>query len=216
MGVEVGFEFYKFKNGKLEEENIIEDWDHIVCNYLNICGRCDATYLFVDLVERFNKSSSYKDDAKPEDKYYSYLLLNHPELDGYEDHSEQDNWDGWFRKYFFFSLKAFKSHFDFDNAQEKHDKLLKDLNEELVDMQKELESIRTHQENAKTKAAFDGFEEKIKEVKENITYKKDYIKDIEEDDYDYNHYMWIKEDIERVEQIIKDNPDIVVVAYASY
>ena len=76
MGVEVGFEFYKFKNGKLEEENIIEDWDHIVCNYLNICGRCDATYLFVDLVERFNKSSSYKDDAKPEDKYYSYLLLS--------------------------------------------------------------------------------------------------------------------------------------------
>ena len=168
------------------------------------------------MVERFNKPGSYKDDAKPEDKYYSYLFLNHPELDGYEDHSEQEKSGGWFRKYFYYSLMDFKSHFDFDNEQEKHDKLLKDLNEELVDMQKELESIRTHQENAKTKAAFDGFEEKIKEVKENITYKKDYIKDIEEDDYDYNHYMWIKEDIERVEQIIKDNPDIVVVAYASY
>ena len=215
MGVDVGFEFYRYKNKKLEEANIIDSYRER-CNYLNTCGRCDATYLFVRLVEQFEKKDSYKEDAKPEDKYTSYLLLNHPELDGYEDHSNEKTCEGWFRKYFYFSLEEFKSQFDFDEAQEKHDKLLKELNEELVDMQKELESIRTHQENARTKVAFDGFEEQIKDIKENISYKKEVIKDYEEDDYDYNHYMWIKKDIESVEQIIKNDPDIVVVAYASY
>ena len=90
------------------------------------------------------------------------------------------------------------------------------MNEELIDMQKELESLRKHKENAKTKVAFDGFEEQIKYLKENIFYKKESIKDYEEDDYDYNHYMWIKEDLERVEQVIKDDPNIIVVAYGSY
>ena len=92
MGVDVGFEFYKYKNGKLEEANIIKDFRNM-CNYLFICGRCDATYLFVNLVERFKKKDSYRNDAKPEDKYSSYLLLNHPELDGLEDHSKEKEWD---------------------------------------------------------------------------------------------------------------------------
>ena len=150
MGVEVGFEFYKFNNGKLESAIIIEDYNNM-CNYLFICGRCDATYIFIRLVEQFEKEGSYKDDAKPEDKYCSYLLLNHPELDGLEDHSNEDEHNPWFKKYFYLSLENFKSNFDFDEAQEKHDKLLKELNEELFEMQKELELIRTHQENAKTR-----------------------------------------------------------------
>ena len=64
--------------------------------------------------------------------------------------------------------------------------------------------------------AFECFEEKIKEAKQIAMDKKEYIKDIEEDDYDYNHYMWIKEDITRVEKIMENNPDVVVVAFASY
>ena len=215
MGVDVGFEFFKYKNGKLEKANIIEK-DGRYWNYLNICGRCDATYIFIRLVEQFKKEGSWRDDCKPEDKYSSYLLLNHPELDGLEDHSNQNQCCQYFKKYFYLSLADFKSNFDFDEAQETHDNLLKDLNEELAEMQKELESIRVHQENAKTKAAFDGFEEKIQDIKEKIQYKKEYIKDIEEDDYGYNHYMWIKKDIEHVEKIIKSDPDIVVVAYKSY
>ena len=215
MGVEVGFEFYRFLNGELKEANIIDDCGDR-CNYLFICGRCDATYLFIDLVEKFRKRGAYKDDAKPEDRYSSYLLLNHPELDGFEDHSNENEWRGWFKKYFYYSLGEFKDHFDFDEAQRKHDELLKELKDELNDLHKEQESLRTHQENAKTKVAFDGFEDKIQETKENICSQKEYIKDIEEDDYGYNHFMWIKEAVKRVEEIMKEDPDIVVVAFASY
>lgn len=215
MGVDVGFKLYYFNNNKLEEVNLFNNYGYN-CNYLNIRGRCDATYRFVDLVDSFRKKNAYFDDAKPEDKYSCYLLLNHPELDGLEDHSNSKELGGWFAKYFYFSLEKFKSSFDFIEAQEKHDDLLKELNEKLIDMQKEVESLRIHQENAKTKIAFDGFEAKIKELKEMIAFQKEYIKDKEEDDYDYNHYMWIKKDIERVEEIIKNDPDIVVVAYASY
>ena len=215
MGVEVGFLFYRYGNGKLEKANIIEDFGSM-CNYLFVCGRCDATDLFCDLVYQFDRSNAYREQAKPEDKYTPYLLMNHPELDGFEDHSQEKEYDGWFGKYFFYGLEKFKTSFDFESAEEKHNALLKELNDELVDMRQEIESLRTHQERAKTKAAFDGFEEKIKESKEDIFCKKEEIKDTEEDDYDYNHYKRIKEDIERVEKIIADDPSIVVAAFASY
>lgn len=216
MGLDVGFEFYIFRNGKLEEANIIDSWDNKKCNYLNICGRCNATYLFTNLIDQFRKKSAFSDDAKPEDKYTPHALLNHQEMDGYEDHTDEKNNEGWFRKYFFLSLNDFKTHFNFEEVQEKHDNLLKELNEELVELEKEVESLRVHQENAKTKVSFNCFEEKIKVLKEEITYKKAYVKDTEEDDYDYNHYVWIKEDIEKVEEIIKKDPETIVVAYASY
>ena len=119
MGVDVGFEFYRYKNNKLEEANIIND-DGYICNYLNICGRCDATYLFVNLIEQYEKEGSYRDDAKPEDKYVSYLLLNHPELNGLEDHSKEYEWEKWYKKYFYYSLEDFKSRFDFEGAQIEH------------------------------------------------------------------------------------------------
>ena len=215
MGVEVGFKFYRCINGKLEKANIIKEYND-TCNYIFICGRCEATYTFIRLVEQFEKEGSYKDEAKPEDKYSSYLLLNRPELDGYEDHDGEKYSCGWYKKYFYLSLEDFKSHFDFDEAQRKHNETLKELREELIEHQQEIESLRVHQENAKTKMAFECFEEKIKETKQIAIDKKEYIKDIEEDDYDYNHYMWIKEDIMQVEKIMEENPDIVVVAFASY
>ena len=216
MGVEVGFKFYKYKNGKLEDANIIKDYDGSMCNYLYICGRCEATYIFINLIEKFEKEESHLLDAEAKDKYSAYALLNHPELDGLEDHSNEEQWNGWYKKYFYIGLDEFKNNFDFKKAQNKHDELLNRLNEELKEMKTEIEYLRIHQENAKTKAAFDGFEEKIKELKEEITYKKEYIKDTEEDDYDYNHYMWIKEYIEQVAKIIEDDPDIVAVAFESY
>ena len=215
MGLDVGFEFYRYKNNKLEEANIIND-DGYICNYLNICGRCDATYLFVDLIEQYEKEGSYRDDAKPEDKYVSYLLLNHPELNGLEDHSKEYEWDKWYKKYFYYSLEDFKSRFDFEGAQIAHDRLLKELNDKLIEMKEEIKQLRIHQENATTKVAFDCFEEKVLEAKEKIESQKQYIKDMTEDDYGYNHFMWIKKDIEAVEQIIEKDPDLVVVAYKSY
>lgn len=215
MGVDVGFEFYKLENGKLEATNIIKSWNNTMCNHLYICGRCDATNIFVSMVIQFENQDDFSNNAKPEDDYSVRVLLNHPELDGYEDHSnEQIN--GWFIKYFFLELNTFKNRFDFEEAQEEHDSLLKELNEELISLEKEIESLRIHQENAKTKVAFDCFEESITKLKESIAYKREYIKDFEEDDYDYNHYMWIKKDIEKVEEIINNDPDIIVVAYASY
>ena len=44
MGVDVGFEFYRYKNKKLEEANIIDSYRER-CNFLNTRGRCDSTYL---------------------------------------------------------------------------------------------------------------------------------------------------------------------------
>ena len=212
MGVDVGFAFYKLNNRRLEKANIIRGWNGEMCNYLNICGRCDATYKFVNLVEQFEKRES----NNPDMKYYAYLLLNHSELDGYEDHSNEKENNNLFKKYFYMDIDVFKNHFDFDNAQINHDNFLKKLNDELYCMQKEIESLRVHQENAKTKAAFDGFEERINELKEDISHTKECIKDFEEDDYEYNHYMRIKEDLEKVNEIIKNDKDVIVVAYQSY
>ena len=110
---------------------------------------------------------------------------------------------------------SFKSMFDFDEAQKEHDDCIKRLKDRITDCQKEIESLRIHQENAKTKVAFDGFKESINEIKEEIQQNEMYIKETEEDDYGYDHYMYIKNDLEIAEKLMKDDADLIVAIYAS-
>lgn len=218
MGVEVGFEFYRLVNNNLVPANVVEDRflnNKSLCNNLLICGRCEATNIFIDAVNSFDPHHGCS-ELKPEEKYSPYLLLNHKELDGFEDHRGEEKWNGWFRKYFYCSLDDFKNRFDFDEAQKEHDNWLKRLNEDINDYEKEIESIRYHQENAKTKIAFEGFQKRINKLNDEIKQTRLTIKDVEEDDYDYNHYMWIKEYIEIVKEKIKTDENLIVIAFASY
>ena len=132
MGRHCGFLFYKMVNGKLEDANIVHPFpgDDKMCNWLNIDGRCEATDIFLELVLSKEKTSRwFSEDNKPEDNYSAYLLMNHPELDGYEEHPEDSN--GWFMKYFYFGIDEFKGEFDFEKAQKDHDDLIKRLKEEI-------------------------------------------------------------------------------------
>lgn len=194
-------------------------------SYLLICGRCDATTIFLDAVKSKESPNSHsylkRESLKPEEKYTSYLLLNHHELDGFEIHKDKNDicydefYRDWFSKYFYVGLEQFKNLFDFEQAEKDHYESIKRLNNRIDEYRREIELLRKHQGNAKTKAAFDGFENNIKEIKEDINIIENSIKEVEEDDYDYEHYMLIKKDLEMVEQIIKEDPDIIVVAYAS-
>lgn len=217
MGRHCGFEFYKLVDGKLEAANVVPvflDENAKMCNWLNIDGRCEATDIFLTLVTSKEKPHGwFSKDVLPEDKYTAFLLMNHPELDGYEYH--RDDSDGWFRKYFYFGIDKFKKEFDFDKAQKDHDDWIKSLHEEIEECHQEIESIRIHQENAKTKVAFQQFEEIIHKLKEDISSTKCSINEIEEDDYDYDHYRWIKEMIETVESLIEEDKDLIAVAYAN-
>lgn len=223
MGREVGFEFFWLIDNKLVPAEVAtEDWDFDPrkTSYIFTCGRCKATDIFLRAVENKESPNAYKRDAKPEDKYSAYLLMNHPEFDGFEVHKREgdtgwDWYDDWFKKYFYYGFEDFKKLFDFEEAQKKHDDWLKDLDQEILDYQKEIESIRKHQEKAKTKVAFDGFEENIQKIKEYLLETQQSKKDIEEDDYDYLHYMSIKSHFEQVERIMKEDQSVVVAAFAS-
>ena len=59
------------------------------------------------------------------------------------------------------------------------------------------------------------FEERINELKEDISSAKTSIHNLEEDDYDYSHYMIIKLYIEKVEKVIVEHPDVIAVAWAN-
>lgn len=59
------------------------------------------------------------------------------------------------------------------------------------------------------------FEENIQKIKEYLLGTQQSKKDIEEDDYDYLHYMSIKNHLEQVERMMKEDPSVVVVAFAS-
>ena len=63
--------------------------------------------------------------------------------------------------------------------------------------------------------AFKGFSETIKELKEEIQSEKSFIKGLENDDYDYDHYMCIKNDLELVEKLIREDPELIVAAFVS-
>ena len=219
MGRHCGFYFYRMVDKKFEKANIIHYWpgeNDKTDNWLNIDGRGDATDIFLRLVKSKSAPAAlswFETDIKPEEKYFPYLLLNHQELDGFEEHKNE--YGEWFDKYFYIGLDKFKSCFDFDNAQKEHDDSILGLKEKITEYKNEIELLRAHQENASTKVAFNCFEEKIQEIKDRVVDTNDYIKDIEEDDYDYKHYMWIKKDIEQIESIISEDPDIIVVAYAN-
>ena len=223
MGRFCGFSFSKLVDGKLEEANVVENpWpkDEIeFCNWLFIDGRCEATDIFLGLVIDKEARVGWGEKRKPEEKYSAHLLLNHPELDGLRQYralsdDNSEGYDEWFDKYFYVGIDEFKSNFDFDEAQKAHDSLIEERKENISECKKEIESLRKHQERAKTKVAFNCFEEKIRELKESILNDKNCINNLEEDDYDYDHYMAIKQYIEIVEKAIADHPDVIAVAFA--
>ena len=224
MGRHCGFSFYRLVDGKLEAANVVtnpwlEDSDEL-CDWLQIDGRCEATTIFLDLVISKEVYKSWGKEMKAEEKYIAYLLLNHPELDGFkqmcklsEYHSKED--EGWFCKYFYIGIEKFKSHFDFEKAQQIHDGWIRHYKDNILKCEKEIESLITHQERAETKAAFDGFEEKINKLKERISSCEESICDLKEDDYDYDHYQTIECYIQKVEKVIAEQPDVIAVAWAN-
>ena len=225
MGRVCGFSFYEMKDGKLVPANVItKDWGdgEQKVNDLFICGRCEATTIFLSAVMGKESPNAHclwgEEKAKPEERYRADLLLNHPELDGFEVHEEDSEYPyplEWFKKYFYIGFDRFEALFDFDAARKDHEDSLRRLREEIEGCHKEIESLRVHQEKAKTKVAFDCFEENIADIKERIDGLKETIKDLENDDYDYDHYICIENDLKTAKRISEEHPEIVVVAYAS-
>lgn len=224
MGRHCGFSFYRLVDGKLEDAAVVTNpWledENKLCNWLQIDGRCDATTIFLDLVINKQIYKNWREERKPEEKYTAYLLLNHPELDGFKKYWKVDelydkSYEGWFDKYFYFGIDNFKSHFDFEEAQKTHDRWIQNYKDDIQEYKQEIELLRTHQEKVETKAAFDGFEETINKLREDISSAKTSIHDLEEDDYNYSHYMIIKLCIEKVEKVIVEHPDVVAVAWAN-
>ena len=215
MGRHCGFYFYKLVDDKLEDAKVVHEWcdkNEEMTSCLNIDGRCEATKIFLSaILEKEPKRDFFGIEIKPDDKYRAYLLMNHPELDGLE---KREDGNEWFIKFFYLGLDEFKEIFPFDVAYANNEELIQNRRDEIVELKEEINSIRTHQENARTKAAFDGFERTIKELKEQIEYRKCDIKDLEED-YDIEHYRTIETYLEMVEEIIKEDPNIIVVAYAN-
>lgn len=89
-----------------------------------------------------------------------------------------------------------------------------DAAKRIADYQQEIEKIRVHQENAKTEIAFKGFNDSIRKIKEEIQMEEQYIREMKNDDYDYDHYMYIKNDLEIAEDLMKKDPGLIVVAFA--
>lgn len=105
MGRYCGFLFYKLKDDRLVEEQVIAEEGSdgpLKDNCLWFNGRCEATDIFLEAVARKSSPRYLKEEMKPEEKYTPYLLLNHPELDGFEVHQEESKEfnSEWFKKYF--------------------------------------------------------------------------------------------------------------------
>ena len=158
MGRYCGFCFYKLINNKLVDAPVITiDYGNgpEQENCLDICGRCEATDIFLEAVRSKELYWHQWDHSllKPEEKFTVRLLLNHPELDDFEVHKEKEEVKygdpDWFTKFIYIGFEKFKNLFDFDEAQKEHDDFIKRLKQEIVDCQKEIESLRVHQENAK-------------------------------------------------------------------
>ena len=223
MGRHCGLYYYTLKDGKVVEHSFLPSQYGLdkLSYYRNIDGRCNATSTYLDAVCTYEKPYSWDESKmKPEDKYSARVLLNHPELDGYEKRTtlEEDfdgDSNGWFVKFFYLGFDKFYALFDFNQAQKDHDAAIERLKQEKQETIDEIEDIRKHQENAKRKEVFNCFQEQIESLKEDVRNYDSWIQDIIEDDYDYNHYMWIKEYLDEAKQIMEEHPEIIIAAYAN-
>ena len=219
MGRHCGFYFYKFLENKLEPANVVNKFldDSLeMCNWLNVDGRCECTSTFLMVIKDFCSSKEKEHlnkelNLNSEERIVICPLLNHPELDGFIEKGTGDYWD---TKYCYMPLKEFRNVFDFDEAEKEHNQYIKRLNKEIRDYKKEIEDIRTHQERAETKIAFECFEEKIEEIKGKIGDTKMCLQDIIEYDYEYEHSVLIKHFFEVIDELTSKDPDLIVVAYA--
>lgn len=214
MGRDCGFELFKLKDNKLEEAKILDDgFSGTKINFINIRGRCEATEVFLNAVYQKNPKYTCWDNSSiaPDDRFTPILLLNHPELDGLRFEPNVD----WSRKLCFLDIGDFKKLFDFESSEKQHQKVLHDITQSIRKKEEEIEKLRKFQLKAQTEVAFDGFQKQIDNLKIEIQEKEEYFAELSEDDYDYDHYQYIKEAFEDVEKVIAEDPNIIVTAYAS-
>ena len=112
-----GFKFYKLKKGKLYSVKAAcvfrgkeTSWE----SNLIIYGFSQVTDIFLEAFNDISLSLPIE-ELKPENKYFSNFIFNHPELDGYELHYEKEdpesNYYGeWFKKFFYIDLDKFKDN----------------------------------------------------------------------------------------------------------
>ena len=139
MGRHCGFYFYKFVDGKLVDAKVVHEWcdeKEEMTNCLTIDGRCEATKIFLSaILEKEPKRDFFGIEIKPEDRYRAYLLMNHPELDGFEKHEEDNEW---FIKLFYLDLDDFKEIFPFDVAYANNEELIQNRRDEIVELKEEI------------------------------------------------------------------------------
>jgi len=112
-----GFRFFKLENGKLLSTKaacVIRGKETSWENNLTIYGFSKITDIFLEAFNDISPSLSIE-ELKPEDKYFSNFIFNHPELDGYKLHYEKDDtrskyYGGWFDKFFYKDFKNFKEY----------------------------------------------------------------------------------------------------------
>ena len=112
-----GFNFFKLENGKLLSTKaacVIRGKEISWENNLTIYGFSKIIDIFLEAFNDISPSLSIE-ELKPEDKYFSNFIFNHPELDGYELHYEKDdprsNYYGeWFDKFFYKDFENFKEY----------------------------------------------------------------------------------------------------------
>lgn len=192
MGMEIGYNVWD-KN--IEAVTLPKDEIDFVC------GRCDATYAW------FNKRL---DEDTPEGTYNEITFNSTMDMAYVKD------------KYGTKIHLRYVPFADFkDRVMETLNRIYKEHKDDLLNARKEIakakEKIKTYQalqQAAQTGAAFDGFQEVIKEQEDQIDYYEDYLSTADEDDYDYSHALLVEEMLFNIAKRLDAGE--IVSAYCSY
>lgn len=196
MGLEVGFDVWDKKDGKLVKHELSEE-EH---DKTWVCGRCDVTYAW-----DYGTSTDY------EGRVFTSVVFD-KEFDGY---TEKDPKYESTRVLKYIPFDEFKAH-----IMESVDEEIKNLTHakhaawvRIAEMKSQIKEYQELQLKSTTDFVFDKFQEKIEEARSNIKEDQDYIDTVEEEDYDYTHAIAVRDMLGDMEKYIKEG--LVVTTFFS-
>lgn len=218
MGLEIGIEFYQKIDSNCENktitvkpmlvEDIIKKLNQEDINWLTlniyentifICGRNEINNNIVNWA--CNKMGNPCNDE----------ITFNKELNGYEIFGSEYN-----TKLVSADISDLEKVIDFNGLKAQYEKDMDSYEKTIEDLFNEIESLRVHQEVARTQIAFDGFQKQIDILKERINDIDYLMEEHTNGNSDFDIAALWKNYIDTVKIIMNNCENIIVTMYVSY
>lgn len=197
MGLEIGYNIWKNKDGKLIKHNLTEEEDDLTW----VCGRCDVTYAW-------EYGCSYDFNT-----HTSIEAVFNKEFDNYSlDTSDPE----YTRILKYVDFNDFKEHVMgiVNEEYEMQSKAIASTAKRIEKLKNQIKEYQELQLKATTDFIFDKFQQKIEDCRDEIEEEQAYLDHDFEEDYDYSHAKAVEAMLDNIDKYLKQG--FIISTFFSY